>query len=99
MDALPAILSLTLLGALGVVIGRAIAGVPDRHVTGLSSLLGGWRPQTWPPGIQEDDPEAGWARRPEAGWARRPEGRREAIASAVIGLSEDDPMSWIEELD
>ncbi len=92
MDALPAILSVTLVVAVAVVAGRAIAGVPDRQATGLSSLLGGWRAQTWPPGIQEDDPEAGWA--------RHPGGRREAVPSdPVVEQSDDGPMSWIEELD
>ena len=92
MDALPAILSVALLTALAVVAGRAIADVPDRQLTGLSSLLGGWRQQAWPQGIQEDDPETGWARRPVA--------RRAAVpAVAVDGPSDDAPLSWIEELD
>jgi hypothetical protein len=92
MDALPAILSVTLLVALAVATGRAIAGVQDRHVTGLSSLLGGWRPQTWPPGIQEDDPETGWA--------RRHVGRPAAIPPGSLpDPSSNGPTSWIEELD
>ncbi|MFI5226064.1 MAG: hypothetical protein ACHQ3P_05260 [Candidatus Limnocylindrales bacterium] len=91
MDALPAILSVTLLVTLAVVSGRAIAGVPDRQANGLSSLLGGWRPQTWPSGIQEDDPEAGWA--------RHPEGRQEAVESGSVVEPADGPMSWIEEFD
>ncbi len=92
MDTLPAVLSVTLLVALAVVASRAIADAPDRHATGLTSLLGGWRPQTWPAGVQEDDPEAGWARHSIV--------RRDALPSGrAVEPSEDGPTSWIEELD
>jgi hypothetical protein len=35
------------------------------HVAALGQLFGGWRPLPWPRGVQEDDPEAAWAKHGE----------------------------------
>jgi hypothetical protein len=102
MDAWPALIASGLVAALGIVAVGAIADVADGQLTGLGSLLGGWRPHAWPSGVQEDDPEAGWARHSAF---RRPDGDMSPSTGWTIGSAPDDPeaddgfLSWIEELD
>jgi hypothetical protein len=95
MDALPAILTIVLVAAAAAVAVRSIAGVADRQLVGLGSLLGGWRPQPWPDGVQEEDPETGWARH-----GSHPRSLLSSSPLAETPVDPDDPpTSWIEELD
>jgi len=40
----------------------SVASGMQAHVAALGQLFGGWRPPSWPRGVQEDDPETAWAR-------------------------------------
>jgi hypothetical protein len=98
MDAWPALIASGLVAALGVVAVGAIADVADGQLTGLGSLLGGWRPHAWPTGVQEDDPEAGWAR--HSAFRRTDESICPPAAPPPDEAEpEDGFLSWIEELD
>jgi hypothetical protein len=37
-------------------------GSLDRFSAGISQLVGGWRAEAWPRGVQEEDPERPWGR-------------------------------------
>lgn len=41
-------------------------GSLDRFSAGLSQLVGGWRPDAWPHGVQEEDPDRPWGRSTKA---------------------------------
>jgi hypothetical protein len=98
VDAWPALIASGLAVALGVAAVGALADVTDGQLTGLGSLLGGWRPQSWPTGIQEDDPETSRARQSESG-------RPDEVPAGTVDRSRDEAgpdhgfLSWIEELD
>jgi hypothetical protein len=52
--------------------------VPRRRGTELlidafARALGGWRPDPWPHGVQEEDRDRPWGRNPAAGLEARPE--------------------------
>lgn len=33
----------------------------DRHVSAIAQLVGGWRPEPWPRGVQEEDRDQPWS--------------------------------------
>jgi hypothetical protein len=44
----------------GWLIGQLTGGVMDRAMLGLRVLIGGWRKDDWPRGIQEEDFDRPW---------------------------------------
>jgi hypothetical protein len=74
---------------LAVIVIRAflpsVAHGMQAHVAALGQLFGGWRPPSWPQGVQEDDPETAWAKH----------GRRQT--ASLEAASPDTPT--VEEMD
>jgi hypothetical protein len=54
----------------------------DRAVEGFRVIIGGWREDDWPPGVQEEDRDRPW------GWGSVP-----AVTSAPTALIEPAPTA------
>jgi hypothetical protein len=57
--------------SLGAAAGWLIANLGgasiNRAVAAFAALIGGWRPDPWPRGVQEEDRDRPWGRVPPAG--------------------------------
>ena len=58
------------------------AWVSSRSTTGMQGLVGPWRADPWPTGIQEEDPDAPW------GHDGAPRVGRDASAGEVAGIED-----------
>jgi hypothetical protein len=67
----------------------SVAPGMQAHVAALGQLLGGWRPPSWPRGVQEDDPATAWASH----------GRRATPDSAPPSRRASPPTASIDYLD
>jgi hypothetical protein len=54
------LLALVLAALAGWLIEAAANGAIDRAVSAFRELIGGWRPDTWPRGVQEEDRDRPW---------------------------------------
>jgi hypothetical protein len=55
------LVALLLAGAAAWVISIIGAGAIERAISALAQLLGGWKPDGWPRGVQEEDRDRRWA--------------------------------------
>ncbi len=53
-------LAVALAALTGWVIESAASGAIDRAVSAFRELVGGWRPDGWPIGVQEEDRDRPW---------------------------------------
>lgn len=54
--------ALVLAGLTGWIIEAVASGTIDRAVSAFRELVGGWRPDPWPRGVQEEDRDRPWGR-------------------------------------
>jgi hypothetical protein len=52
--------ALLLAGLTGWIIEAVTSGAIDRAVSAFRELIGGWRPDPWPRGVQEEDRDRPW---------------------------------------
>jgi hypothetical protein len=52
--------ALTLAVLAGVLLQTMTSGAIDRAIDGFRELIGGWRPDAWPRGVQEEDRDRRW---------------------------------------
>jgi len=57
------LLALALAGLTGWIIETVATGAIDRAVSAFRELIGGWRPDPWPRGIQEENRDKPWGSR------------------------------------
>lgn len=57
------LLALALAGLTGWLIESIASGAIDRAVSAFRDLIGGWRPDPWPRGVQEEDRDRPWGSR------------------------------------
>ncbi|CAN5806468.1 hypothetical protein BH24CHL6_BH24CHL6_01110 [soil metagenome] len=63
---MPQLLVVLLVVALTWLVLRTAPPAIDRHIAALAGLLGGWRGEGWPIGVQEEDRDRPW------GWGAPP---------------------------
>jgi hypothetical protein len=56
------VLAVMLAAATGLVVNRVGGKVPGGFFGGFTRLVGGYRPDGWPTGIQEEDRDLPWGR-------------------------------------
>ncbi len=54
------LVALALAGAIAWLISTIGAGSIERAVSAIAQLVGGWRPDPWPRGVQEEDRDRPW---------------------------------------
>jgi hypothetical protein len=64
------VLAVALAAGTGLIVGRLGGPLFENLLSGIGQLVGGYRSETWPRGIQEEDPDQPWGHPKAAAKAR-----------------------------